>query len=48
MAIGWAHNSMTEVSVVFRHDPYRRLVKSDLTVVFLGATVSRYAVFLVI
>ena len=39
MAIGWAHNSMTEVSVVFRHDPYRRLVKSDLTVVFLGATV---------
>jgi len=36
MALGWANNSMTEVSVVFRHDPHRRLVKSDLAVAFLG------------
>jgi len=44
MALGWANNSMTEVSVVFRHDPHRRLVKSELAVIFLdpgldGATV---------
>jgi hypothetical protein len=45
MALGWANNSMTVVNVVFRHDSHRRLVKSDLAVVFPGPGLDGATVF---
>jgi len=36
---------MAEVSAVFCHDPHRRLVKSDLAVVFLGPGLDGATVF---
>jgi len=45
MALGWVNNSMTEVSVVFRHDSHSRLVQSDLAVVFLGPGLDGATVF---
>jgi hypothetical protein len=45
MALEWANNSMTEVIVVFRHDPHRRLVNSDLAVVFFGPGLDGARVF---